>query len=138
MRGHVVGAFGVVDVFLVAIGRYARKDGLQVTPHIGVGVLAEDQRGAGVLQEDGAQALLDAAGGDDARDLGGDVGGAAAFGAEGEGLLVDHRLSLKPGSPLKAAGMTVESNTAGTTVGTTRTDYSPACTSGSMPTPARW
>ena len=50
--GHVVRAFGVVRVFLVAIGRKAGQDGLQVAAHVGVGVLAEDERGAGVLQED--------------------------------------------------------------------------------------
>lgn len=43
-----------------------------------------------MLEEDVAEALLDAALGDDALHVGGDVGGAAAAGAVLEGLLVDH------------------------------------------------
>ena len=43
-----------------------------------------------MLQEDGAQALADAARGDGALDFGGDIGGAAAGGAEFQGRLVDY------------------------------------------------
>jgi hypothetical protein len=57
MRGHVVRAFVVVHELGVAVRGEAGKERLQVLAHRRRGVLAQDQGGAGVLQEHVAEAL---------------------------------------------------------------------------------
>jgi hypothetical protein len=52
-----------------------------------------------VLEEHGAKTLVDATRGDDALHVRGDVGGAAAFGAEFEGGLMDHKFRRKTWVP---------------------------------------
>src|SRR5258706_9515522 len=99
MRGHIVRAFGVVDVGGVAVGGKAGKNCFEVAAHIGIGVLAEDQRGAGVLQENGAHTFVDAAFRDCTRNLGRDFSSAAAAGAEGEGGLENHGRAVNVVNP---------------------------------------
>jgi len=57
MRRHVIRAFGIVNVSWIAVRRETREDGLEVAPYVGIGVLAEDERSARVLQENGAKAV---------------------------------------------------------------------------------
>ena len=59
MGRHVVGPLAVVDVGGIAVRRQPGRVALQVAPHGRVGVLADDQRGAGVMDEDVAEALGD-------------------------------------------------------------------------------
>ncbi len=52
VRGHVVGSFQGVPVRRIAIGPEARDDRFQVPVNIGVRILGDQQRGAGVSQEE--------------------------------------------------------------------------------------
>ena len=54
MRGHVVGARGRVPKVRVTVGDHSREETLQVSADARIGVLAEDQRGAGVVKGDRA------------------------------------------------------------------------------------
>lgn len=87
--GHVIGAFGVVRVAGVAIGSEAGEEGLEVVPDGGIGVFAEDERGACVVEEDGGEAAIDAGCGDEAVDGIGDFEGAAAAGVDDEVVLME-------------------------------------------------
>ena len=55
MRGHVIGSLGRVPNIRVAVGDHSREETLQVSADARIGVLAEDQRGAGVVEEDHAE-----------------------------------------------------------------------------------
>jgi hypothetical protein len=90
VRRHVVRAFGVVAVGGIAVRGEAGEDRLEIAPHVGVGVLAQDERRAGVLEKHGAGAGADAARRDYARDLGRDLRRAAAARVKGKRLLFDH------------------------------------------------
>ena len=91
MRRHVVRPLGVVAVGGIAVGREPREDRFEVAPHVGVGVLAQDERRAGVLQEHGAHAGADAARRHHAGDFRGNLHRAAAPGVKGKRLLFDHK-----------------------------------------------
>ncbi len=80
MRRHVVRPFVVVNVGGVAVRRKPREHGFQVAANIRVGVLAKNERGAGVLQEHMTEPGADAAAGHETADLIGDLGGPAAAG----------------------------------------------------------
>ena len=64
MGGHVVGPLGSVAVDGVAVGHQAGGEALEIVEDHGIGVLADDQRGAGVVHEHGAHPLGDAGLGD--------------------------------------------------------------------------
>src|SRR5690606_20377698 len=90
VRWHVVGPLFVVLEVGVTVGNQAAKEALEIASHRRVGVLAQDQRGAGVLQEAVAQSLAHERRAHDAIDLGGDVLGAALASWQGELDAVDH------------------------------------------------
>lgn len=60
MRSHVIGPFIHVREHRVAIRYETHHEGLEIGTHCRVGVLAEDQRRAGVMDEDVADPGLDA------------------------------------------------------------------------------
>src|SRR6185437_11462127 len=51
MRRHVVRAFGIVLEEWIAVGRQARGEALQITPHFRVRILRHAEARAGVAQE---------------------------------------------------------------------------------------
>jgi len=55
MREHVVGVRGRVPKVRVTVGDHSREETLQVSADARIGVLAEDQRGAGVVKGDRAE-----------------------------------------------------------------------------------
>ena len=77
VRGHVVRPFAVVDVGGIAVRRQPRRVTLQVAPDGRVGVLADDQRRARVMDEHVAEALVDARAFHDLLHLSGDLVGPA-------------------------------------------------------------
>lgn len=85
VAGHVIRAFGGVDEVVGVFGAEAFEDGVEIGPSRRVGVFVDDEAGAGVLEEDRAEAGGDTAFADDAGDFVGDLGGALAAGGEGEG-----------------------------------------------------
>ena len=82
MRRHVVGAFVVVAENRVAVGDESREESFEVAADFGRGVFAEDQRGAGVMDENVAQAARDARIGDALLDARRDVDGPAPSGLD--------------------------------------------------------
>src|SRR3954451_3494990 len=95
VRGHVVGALEVVDEPRIAVRDQPRGEVLEIPPYGRVGVLADDQRRARVLDEDVAQAALNSRSRDDLLDLPGDlIGRPAATGLDCQGLTVDHGRDL--------------------------------------------
>lgn len=90
VRRHVVGAFGVVAIGGIAVRRPAHGQGFEVAAHVGVGVLGDGQRAAGMTHEDVRQADGDPAGAHDFDDARGDVDGAAAAGLDVKDLLLGH------------------------------------------------
>ena len=73
VRGHVVGAFEVVDELRIAVRHEPFGEVFEIPPYGRVGVLADDQRRAGVLDEEIAQSTVDARSADDLLDLPGDL-----------------------------------------------------------------
>ena len=59
VRRHVVFAFHDVPIERPILSDQPPKEGLQIAPHVGVGVLLNDQRRAGMLAEDGQQSALE-------------------------------------------------------------------------------
>src|SRR4051794_3042730 len=78
MRGHVVWPFGGVSEDGVPVGDQPGEVAFEVGTDARIGVLADDQRGAGVVDEHRAEPASDARLADDARDLAGDLEGAPA------------------------------------------------------------
>ena len=78
MRGHVVGTLEVVDEPGSPSGHEPRGEVFEIPPYGRVGVLADDQRRAGVLDEDIAQPALIPRSRDDLLDLPGDLVGRTA------------------------------------------------------------
>ena len=88
VRRHVVGSFvGVVEE-AVAVGDEARHERLEVAAHRRVGVLAQDQRGAGVVAVDVAEPGGDAGFPHCRRDLAADLQRAAPAARDRDGALV--------------------------------------------------
>ena len=94
MRRHVVVAFGVVREDAIAIGNEPRHERLEIATYARVGVLANDQRRAGVLDEHGREPGARAARLHDRRDLIGDVVRAAAACRDRELAAVNHARSI--------------------------------------------
>lgn len=92
VRGHVVRPLGVVAVGRVGVGCQPCEQGFQIDAYRRVGVFAQDERGARMLQENAAQALPDSARGNHALDLARDIERAAPAGVEAERVLFDHVL----------------------------------------------
>src|SRR5690242_5114260 len=92
---HVVGALVVVLV-VAALGGEARHPALQIAEDGRISVFLDDEARRGVLEEHGAEADVDAGGGDDARDLARDVHETSAARADLERALDDggHRAIL--------------------------------------------
>ena len=90
VRRHVVRPFLGMVIDRVTVGDQACHELFQVAAYTGVGILADDQRGAGVLQEQVAQPGLDAGVTDDGLHLPGNVVGAASTRVLSNGLLMDH------------------------------------------------
>src|SRR5688572_19768482 len=93
VAGHVVGALVVVLNKWVAVGDEAGEKTLEVAVDLGVGVLGDQQRRAGVVDEQVAQARLHPAGAYGGLDLGGDVDEAATRGGDLDGAAC-HRWCL--------------------------------------------
>src|SRR5205814_2393743 len=68
---------------------------LEVAAHLGVGILADHERGARVVDEDRAQAPVDPGPRDDLLDLAGDLVGAAPLRRQGEALRMEHASLLR-------------------------------------------
>ncbi len=62
VRGHVVGALGIVPVVRVSIRDEPLEKGIEVMQHIRVGVFLNEQGGGGVLYKEGEQAGVQAPG----------------------------------------------------------------------------
>src|SRR6185369_5776970 len=92
MCGHVVRTFGVMEISRVTVWSQTRENGLQITAYVDIGILAEDQRCAGMLEEKRTNAFADAAVFEGAPDLCGDVDSAAAVGAKFKRFLFDHEM----------------------------------------------
>ena len=73
MRRHVVGAFEIVHEVGIAVSDQSRGEDLEVAADGRIGILADDQRRARVLQEDVAQASFDSRPADDLLDGPGDL-----------------------------------------------------------------
>ena len=58
MGGHVVGALGGVDEEAVAVGNDFRHEGFEVAADIRVGIFLDEERCGGVLDVEGAEAVL--------------------------------------------------------------------------------
>ena len=56
--GHVVGAFGGVDEEAVAIGNELCEECFEIAAHVRVGVFLDQERGAGVLDVQSAEAVF--------------------------------------------------------------------------------
>ena len=90
VRGHVVGTFEVVDELRIAVRHQPRGEVFEIPPYGRVGVLADDQRRTGVLDEDVAQSASIPDRRDDLLDLPGDlVGRPAAAGLDRQSLTVE-------------------------------------------------
>src|SRR5690348_9420132 len=87
MRRHVVGAFRVVFEQRIAVGDHAGEPALQIVAHAGVGVLAKQQRAAGMRGENVRHANLHVAGGHRIGNSGSDVAEAAAARVHDEAAL---------------------------------------------------
>ena len=90
MCGHVIGTFGIVNVGRIAVGCEPRQDGLKVAPYVGVGVLAEDERSARVLQERRAKAITNSARCNHARNVCRNLRRAASASAEFKDFVLQH------------------------------------------------
>src|SRR5690625_2235449 len=77
MSGHIVRPFRHMLEHRVSIRHQARHEALHVAQHRRIGVLADHERGTGVVDEDMAQPSLYACGAHHASDLLGDVVNAA-------------------------------------------------------------
>ena len=85
MRRHVVAPLVGVDEVILILRHEALEEFVQVRARGRIGVFIDDERGAGVLDEDGRGARGHAALAHDARDFIGDLVGAFATRADGEG-----------------------------------------------------
>ena len=90
MSGHVVGAFVVVTEVGVAIGNEFGEKSFEIPAHLGLGVFANDQRRAGMMNEDVAKPSNDPGGLNDRLNLAADLGGPATRCLDDEGLVVEH------------------------------------------------
>ncbi len=91
MRRHIVGAFEIVHEGGIAVGDESRGERFEVAADGRVGVLTDDQRRAGVLHEDVAQASYDFRPADDLLDGPGDLVGRTASSIECQTLAMNHR-----------------------------------------------
>ncbi len=90
MGGHVVVALVDVPEQRRSVGHQVDHEAFQVTAHSGVGVLAKDERGAGMFDENMAQAGDDVGGGNHFLYILGDVVSAAPGGEQVELFLISH------------------------------------------------
>lgn len=84
MARHVVRSFGGVNEALVAVDDEIREKPLEIPPDVWISVLIDDERGAGVENEDVAEAVFYTAVLDDLIDPMRDVGEAAPLRLDGE------------------------------------------------------
>ena len=98
MRRHIVGTFLVVQVSGVTVAHLPGKPVLQVAAHIAVGILGDNQRCTGVMDEDMAQAHVDFRATQYGFDVAGNVDGCEAVAANIEPVLLDH--DEVPGAPV--------------------------------------
>jgi len=98
MGRHIVGTFGCMDKQRVSVGNQSSHEGLEITPHVGIGVFAEDQRSAGVMDEDVTEALVHSRADDQILNLPGDFVAAPASGRDLTGVLFDHANRVRRGS----------------------------------------
>ena len=90
MRGSVVGSLGRVPKIRVAVGDHSREETLQVSADARIGVLAQDQRGAGVVEEDHAETPVHLRLPHDPWDLSGDLVGPQPSGIDREAPRGEH------------------------------------------------
>ncbi len=92
--GHIVGSFVAVEEGAIAIGDESAEEGFEVFAHGGVGVFVDEEGGAGVLDEEGAEAAGDGGSFDGLVDLGGELVDASSGGVDEEGVVgADHGVS---------------------------------------------
>ena len=58
MRGHIIRTLIHVTKYRIAIGHEPGHEAFQIRPHLGIGVLAQHQRGTGVVHENKANTGL--------------------------------------------------------------------------------
>ncbi len=87
---HVVGPFRRMPEHGVAVGNKPRHESFEIAEHRGVRVLAQHQRGAGVMNEHVAEPLFNAGGLHRARHLSGDLIGTATARADLNRALFQH------------------------------------------------
>jgi hypothetical protein len=90
VRRHVIGAFVSVLKHAVAIGHNLFHERFQVRAHGRVGILAQYQRRAGVVNENLADALFDTGALNGFINLAADVESSAASGRHLKLLLINH------------------------------------------------
>ena len=73
MRWHIVGALEIVHELRISVGDQSRGEDFEVAADGRIGILADDQRRARVLQEDVAQTSFDSRSADDFLDGPGDL-----------------------------------------------------------------
>ena len=91
--GHVVRSLVAVLEEPIAVGDQSGHEGVEVAPHGRVGVFAENQGCAGVMDEDVTESDPDSRGPNLLLDAPGDVVGAPAMRGDRERLLQDHSIS---------------------------------------------
>ncbi len=89
MGGHIVGAFGGVDVAAAIFGDEFGEKMVEVAQHVGVGVFLDDQTRGGMAHKDHTEAGDNAGISHDAFHLAGDVVEGFTLGLDGEDLLMD-------------------------------------------------
>ena len=89
MSWHVIGALGSVLKHAVAIWGDLCHEALKVSTNCRIRVLADNQRGTGVVHKDVAQPPFDTRGRDTASNLGRDLGGSATRCGNCDGLGVN-------------------------------------------------
>src|SRR5437879_5661636 len=60
VSGHIVFPLGRVDEKRIAVGHEAGEEFFQVPPHVGVGVLLNEQRSGGMADVESQEAILEA------------------------------------------------------------------------------
>ena len=96
MRGHVVGAFVVVPEVGMTVGNKFREIPFEIPSHLGFGVFADNERRAGMMDEDVAESANDAGPLNDRLDLAADLSGSPSWGLDRKGLVMKHLRSPLP------------------------------------------
>ena len=93
MSRHVVGTFGDMREQAITVGHQPRHEPLEIDSHIRIGVLAQDQRSARVMDENVAEAEINSGFRDQVSNFLRDFVSASTSGRDLSGILSDHRFS---------------------------------------------